>query len=79
MYRIGLVLAAVSLLTVAPSRALVGGCGGGRMGRMEAVTGNTNDGTGGSVGVSAIAQEDGKLPTAARAHRAILKYPPGAT
>jgi len=40
MYRIGLVLVAVSLLTVAPTRALVGGCGGGRMGRMEAVTGN---------------------------------------
>jgi hypothetical protein len=40
------------------------------MGRIEAVTGNTNDATGGSVGVSAIAQKDGKLPAAALAHRA---------
>ena len=36
MRRVCLVLLALSLVTVAPSRALVGGCGGGRMGHMEA-------------------------------------------
>ncbi len=60
MYRIGLVLLALSLLTVAPTHVLVGGCGGGRMGRMEAMTGSTNDATGGGVGVSAIVQRHGR-------------------
>jgi hypothetical protein len=32
MYRIGLALLALALVTLAPSHALVGGCGGGRMG-----------------------------------------------
>jgi hypothetical protein len=32
MYRIGLALLTLSLVTLAPSHALVGGCGGGRMG-----------------------------------------------
>ena len=36
MRRVCLVLLALSLVTVAPSRALVGGCGGGRMGHMKA-------------------------------------------
>ena len=48
MHRIGLVLLALSLLTVAPTRALVGGCGGGRMGHMEAGTGTSGTGTGAS-------------------------------
>jgi hypothetical protein len=65
MYRIGLVLLALSLLTVAPTRVLVAGCGGGRMGRMEAVTRNTSDATGGGAGVSASAQKHGKLAAAA--------------
>ena len=69
MYRIGLVLLALSLLTVAPTRVLVGGCGGGRMGRMQAVTGNTHYATGGDVGVSAIVQKHEKLAAAAPAYR----------
>jgi hypothetical protein len=69
MYRIGLVLLALSLLTVAPTRVLVGGCGGGRMGRMEAVTGNTNEAMGGGVGASAMAQEHAKLGTAELPYR----------
>ncbi len=69
MHRIGLVLLALSLLTVAPTRALVGGCGGGRMGRMEAVTGNTNEAMGGGVGASAMAQKHGKLAAAELAYR----------
>lgn len=68
MYRIGLVLLALAL-TVAPARVLVGGCGGGRMGRMEAMTGNTNDATGGGVGVSTIAQRHGRLVAAALVYR----------
>jgi mutator family transposase len=69
MHRIGLVLLALSLLTVAPSRALIGGCGGGRMGRMESVTGNTNEAMGGDVGASATAQKHGKLAAAELAYR----------
>ncbi len=70
MHRIGLVLVALSLLTVAPSRALVGGCGGGRMGRMmEAVTRNTNEAMGGGVGASAMAQKHGKLAAGELAYR----------
>ena len=69
MYRIGLVLLALSLLTVAPTRVLVGGCGGGRMGRMEAGMGNTNVSTGGGASVSAIAQQHGKLTAAQLAYR----------
>ena len=69
MHRIGLVLLALSLLTVAPTRALVGGCGGGRMGRMEAMTRNTNEAMGGGVGASAMAQERGNLAAADLAYR----------
>lgn len=39
------------------------------MGRMEAVTGNTSDATGGGAGVSASAQEHGKLAAAALTYR----------
>ena len=69
MYRIGVVLLALSLLTVAPTRVLVGGCGGGRMARMQAVTGNTNGATGDDAGIVAIAQKHGKLAAAALANR----------
>jgi hypothetical protein len=70
MHRIGLVLLALSLLTVASSRALVGGCGGGRMGRMamEAVARNTNEAIGGDVGASAMTQKHGKLAAAKLAY-----------
>jgi hypothetical protein len=69
MHRIGLILLALSLLTVAPTRVLVGGCGGGRMGRMEASTGNTNEAMRGGVGASAMAQKHGKLAAAELAYR----------
>lgn len=72
MYRIVVALLALSLLTIAPTRALVGGCGGGRMGRMmEAVTRNTNEAIaiGGGVGASAMAQKHGKLAAAELAYR----------
>jgi len=70
MYRIVVALLALSLLTIAPSRALVGGCGGGRMGRMMAeVTRNTNEAMEGGVGASAVAQKPGKLAAAELAYR----------
>ena len=37
MFRISLALLALSLLTLAPEHVLTGGCGGGRMSRMQAV------------------------------------------
>jgi len=52
MRRVCLVLLALSFVTVAPSRALVGGCGGGRMSHMEAAR---------SVDMSAVTQSYGKL------------------
>jgi hypothetical protein len=70
MHRIGLVLLALSLLTVAPTRVLVGGCGGGRMGRhMEASTGNTSEAMGGGLGAGAMAQTHAKLAAAKLAYR----------
>ena len=68
MHRIVLILLALSLLTLAPTRALVGGCGGGRMGRMEAMTGNTNEAMGGERGASATAREYGELAAAELAY-----------
>jgi|KBSMisStandDraft_5_1062788.scaffolds.fasta_scaffold793018_2 hypothetical protein len=52
MRRACLVLLVLSLVTVAPTRALIGGCGGGRMGHMQAAR---------SVDMSAVTQSYEKL------------------
>jgi len=57
MGRVCLILLTLSLVTVAPTRALVGGCGGGRMSHMQMAR---------NVNMSAVTQSSEKLAPAAQ-------------